>query len=78
MNMWMNKDFVTSIDIVRNNDYILTPGRYVEIEGKQEEKEPFKDKMNRLTAELSDMFNESHELEMKIVKRLGEIGFEIK
>lgn len=65
-------------DVRGTGDYMLTPGRYVGIEDKEEDGEPFEDKMKRLTAELSDMFRESHKLEMKIVKRLGEIGFEIK
>ena len=33
--------------------------------------------MTRLTSELSDMFERSHELENEIRKKLGAIGYEI-
>lgn len=58
-------------------DYILTPGRYVGIEEKEEDDEPFVDKMNRLTTELGGMFAKSHELEEEIKKNLAGIGFKI-
>ena len=58
-------------------DYILTPGRYVGIEEKNEDNEPFADKMTRLTTELSGMFAKSHKLEEQIKKNLAGIGFKI-
>ena len=58
-------------------DYILTPGRYVGIEEKSEDDEPFADKMTRLTTELGGMFAKSHELEEEIKKNLTAIGFKI-
>ena len=58
-------------------DYILTPGRYVGIEDKEEDSEPFEEKMERLTTELSELFKQSHVLEEEIKQRLEEIGFEI-
>lgn len=39
--------------------------------------EPFEEKMARLTSELSDLFDKSHELEAEIRKNLGAIGYEI-
>jgi type I restriction enzyme M protein len=62
---------------IANQDYILTPGRYVGIEEQEEDGEPFEEKMTRLTGELSGMFKRSHELEDEIRKRLGAIGYEI-
>ena len=59
-------------------DYILTPGRYVGIAEQEDDGEPFADKMQRLTSELSGLFKESHRLEDKIKKQLGNIGFEIE
>lgn len=47
------------------------------IEEQEEDSEPFEEKMSRLTAELSDMFVKSHELEEEIRKKLGAIGYEI-
>ncbi|MDR2734148.1 MAG: type I restriction-modification system subunit M [Spirochaetota bacterium] len=67
---------VTTEEIARQ-DFILTPGRYVGIEEQEEDGEPFEEKMTRLTGELSEMFNRSHELEDEIRKRLGAIGYEI-
>ncbi len=66
----------TSEDIEKQ-DYILTPGRYVGIEQEQDDGEPFDEKMQRLTSELSEMFKESIELQEKIKKNLGAIGYEI-
>lgn len=56
------KGFCAVADMVRiaEQDYILTPGRYVGIAEQEEDAEPFEDKMHRLTAELSDLFAQSH------------------
>ena len=62
---------------IAEQDYILTPGRYVGIEEQEDDGEPFEEKMARLTSELSDMFKKSHELEEEIRKNLGAIGYEI-
>lgn len=62
---------------IANQDFILTPGRYIGIEEQEEDGEPFDDKMKRLTGELSEMFQKSHELEKEIKKRLKGIGYEI-
>lgn len=73
------KGFCAVVDIngIAAQDYILTPGRYVGIEEREEDDEPFEEKMTRLTSELSDMFAKSHELEDEIRKKLGAIGFKI-
>ena len=62
---------------IAKQDYILTPGRYVGIEEQQDDGEPFEEKMTRLTAELSEMFKKSHDLEEEIRKNLGAIGYEV-
>ena len=66
----------TTEDIAAQN-YILTPGRYVGIEEQQDDGEPFEEKMNRLTGELSELFKKSHTLEAEIREKLGAIGYEI-
>ena len=68
---------VTDTSEIEKQDYILTPGRYVGIEEQEEDDEPFDEKMDRLTSELSEMFVKSHELEGEIRKKLGAIGYEI-
>ncbi len=67
---------VSTKDIARQ-DYILTPGRYVGIEEQADDGEPFEEKMNRLTSELSEMFAKSHELEEEIRRKLGAIGYDV-
>lgn len=68
---------VKTTEDIAAQDYILTPGRYVGIEDKEEDDEPFDEKMTRLTFELSQIFTKSHELEEEIRKKLGAIGYEI-
>ena len=66
-----------TIQDIAKQDYILTPGRYVGIEEREDDGEPFEEKMARLTAELSGLFDKSHELEAEIRRKLGAIGFEL-
>ena len=46
------------MDEIKDNDYILTPGRYVGIEDVEDDGEPFEEKMERLTKTLSEQFAE--------------------
>ena len=69
---------VRSLEDIAAQDFILTPGRYVGIAEQEDDGEPFAEKMQRLTSELSGLFKESHRLEEEIRKQLGNIGFEIK
>ncbi len=68
---------VATTEDIAKQDYILTPGRYVGIEEQEDDGEPFEEKMTRLTSELSDMFEKSHELEDEIRRNLGALGYEI-
>jgi len=74
------KGFCAVVDTkkIEEQDYILTPGRYVGIEVVEEDEEPFEEKMSRLTSELSEMFIKSRELETEIREKLGAIGYDIK
>jgi type I restriction enzyme M protein len=69
---------VKTLEDIKAQDYILTPGRYVGIAEQQEEGENFEEKMERLTTELSSLFAESHRLEDEIRKQLASIGFEME
>lgn len=73
------KGFCAVVDTeeIAKQDYILTPGRYVGIEEQEDDGEPFEEKMNRLTSELSELFVKSHKLEAEIKEKLGAIGYEI-
>ena len=68
---------VKTLEDIKAQDFILTPGRYVGIAEQEDDGEPFADKMQRLTSELSGLFTESHRLEEEIKKQLGSIGFKI-
>ena len=68
---------VGGLSEIAEQDYILTPGRYVGIEDVEDDGEPFDEKMKRLTSELSRMFKKSHELEEEIKKNLKAIGYEL-
>ena len=68
---------VRSIEDIAAQDWVLTPGRYVGIAEQEEDGEPFAEKMQRLTSELSGLFAESHRLEEEIRKQLKTIGLEV-
>lgn len=68
---------VATTEDIAKQDYILTPGRYVGIEEQPDDGEPFEEKMARLTGELSELFQKSHQLEAQIKERLGAIGYEL-
>ncbi len=68
---------VATIEEVSEQDYVLTPGRYVGIEEKEDDGEPFEEKMTRLTEELSKMFEESVKLQDEIKRKMKLIGFEM-
>ena len=69
---------IATLEDVAKQDYILTPGRYVGIAEVEDDGEPFQEKMERLTSELSNMFIQSHQLEDEIRKQLRSIGYELK
>lgn len=73
------KGFCAVADIaeIEKQDFILTPGRYVGIEEQEDDGEPFEEKMTRLTSELSELFDKSHELEDEIRRKLGALGYKI-
>lgn len=66
-----------ALDDIKKNDYILTPGRYVGLPDEEEDSEPFDEKMDRLTGELSALFAEGDRLQEEVKKQLGGIGYEI-
>lgn len=68
---------IADLETISKQDYILTPGRYVGIADQEEDAEPFEEKMTRLTTDLKDLFNKSHDLEQEIKLQLKKIGYEI-
>lgn len=66
-----------NLEEIEKHDYVLTPGRYVGIEEEEDDGIPFEEKMEGLTSELSDLFQEGNELEEEIRERFKVIGYEI-
>src|SRR3989339_170507 len=66
-----------TLEEIKQQGYILTPGRYVGTEEIEEDNEAFNDKMKRLTKELSEQFNKSKGLETEIKKNLKGLGYEL-
>lgn len=66
-----------TLDDIRENEYVLTPGRYVGLVDVEDDGISFEEKMETLTSELSELFAKSKRLEDEIRKNLGGIGFEI-
>ena len=66
-----------TLEDIKKNDYILTPGRYVGVEEEEDDGIPYEEKMKNLTTELGEYFKRSKELEDEIKANLKELGFEI-
>lgn len=66
---------VVDIETIKENGYVLTPGRYVGVEKVEEDSEPYEQKMERLSLELHDQFIKSNELEEQIRVNLEGLGF---
>jgi len=66
-----------TMEDLKKNDYVLTPGRYVGSAEVEADSEAFEDKMARLTATLGEQFAEGTRLEGEIRKQLSNIGFEV-
>jgi type I restriction enzyme M protein len=64
-----------TIEEIRKNGYVLTPGRYVGIKPEEDDGIQFEEKMKRLTAELEEYFKQSRELEEKIKENIRNLNF---
>jgi type I restriction enzyme M protein len=67
---------VTTTDEIREQGYVLTPGRYVGATELEADEEPLKQKIERLTTELETQFEESEKLEILIKAGLGKLSYE--
>lgn len=62
---------IVNLDAIKEQRYILTPGRYVGIEESEDDDEPFEDKMQRLSKELKGLFEKSDALKEEILKSMS-------
>ena len=65
-----------TLEEIKDNDFVLTPGRYVGTAEQEDDGIPFAEKMQNLTALLKEQFAKSAELEAEIKKNLGGLGYE--
>ena len=70
-------EYSNKIKEIEENNYVLTPGRYVGTEEQEDDGIPFEEKMKTITTELKAQFEESHKLEEEIKKNLEAIGYGI-
>ena len=63
------------LDEVRRHGHVLTPGRYVGAEPREDDGEPFEAKMTRLVAELRAQQAEGARLDAAIAANLKRLGF---
>lgn len=66
---------VATIEEIEEKGWSLNPGRYVGVAEVEEDEEEFQAKMQRLTAELYQKFEEGSRLEQVIEHNLKELGF---
>jgi type I restriction enzyme M protein len=64
-----------TLEEVRKQGHVLTPGRYVGAEAQEDDGEPFADKMTRLTATLCEQQAEAVKLDVAIATSLKELGY---
>ena len=64
-----------SLENIRKNEHVLTPGRYVDPAPQEEDDEPFGEKMARLVAEFREQQVEADNLDATIAANLMELGY---
>jgi type I restriction enzyme M protein len=66
-----------TIQDIRKNNYILTPGRYIDFKQIEEDEQAFEEKMQRLTATLAEQMQKANEFDEAIKQNLAKIGYAI-
>ena len=66
-----------TLEEIRKQGYILTPGRYVGMVEEEDDGIPFEEKMKKLTHEVAEQMEEAKRLDEEIRKNLEKIGFKI-
>ncbi|MCM3360367.1 class I SAM-dependent DNA methyltransferase [Niallia sp. MER TA 168] len=67
-----------TLNDLREQEYVLTPGRYIGMDEVEDDGITFEDKMETLTSELNELFAKSRNLDNEIRKDLGRIGYGIE
>ena len=66
-----------TIEDIRKNNYILTPGRYIDFKEAEDDGVPFEEKMKMLTTTLSEQMQKANELDEAIKINLEKIGYKL-
>lgn len=86
---WRSKEFETgykdiagfcksaSIQDIRKNNYILTPGRYIDFKEVEDDGVGFDDKMKQLTKTLKEQMQKAISLDNEIKNNLEKIGYKL-
>ena len=64
-----------TLEDIRKHGHVLTPGRYVGVEPREDDGEPFEEKMTRLSAQWREQQAEAHRLDAAIEANLARLGF---
>ncbi len=65
-----------TLDEIRKHGYVLTPGRYVGAEAREDDGEPFDEKMRKLVAQWREQQAEARRLDEAIDRNLKELGYD--
>ena len=65
------------VSFISEQEYVLTPGRYVGVENVSDDDESNDEKMNRLGKEIKELFLKSHDIEKDILEKIGALGYDI-
>jgi type I restriction enzyme M protein len=64
-----------TLEKIREEGFVLAPGRYVGATESEEDGEPFEEKIARLTKELETQFDESNKLQENILKNITKLDY---
>ncbi|HWP30894.1 MAG TPA: N-6 DNA methylase, partial [Fimbriimonadales bacterium] len=64
-----------TLEEIRKQGHVLTPGRYVGAAPQEDDGEPFEEKMQRLVAQLREQQAEAAKLDAAIARNLKELGY---
>ncbi|GAP71417.1 site-specific DNA-methyltransferase [Candidatus Symbiothrix dinenymphae] len=64
-----------NIQEIRKNNYVLTPGRYIDFKEAEDDGQTFDEKMQQLTATLKEQMQKANELDEAIKVNLLKIGY---
>lgn len=62
-----------TLEEIRKNSYVLTPGRYVGVKPEEDDGIPFEEKMKKLETDLKQYFTEGAKLEKEILENLSKV-----